>query len=464
MRCRVELLIVAIALATCHASAEAVLKDSVYTVKTAGQTAVVRVLTSSATCPTVLWDLKTSQIMSVRAAASVAPTHVQPAAVRHALFDVLTCEAAWPDGVRSAQINGQEVPAPAAETKRIVIVADTGCRMKAAEQAFQECNNPKQWPFAQVAQSAAAMKPDLVIHIGDIHYRESPCPKDNAGCQDSPWGYGYDAWRADFFEPARPLLAAAPWVFVRGNHESCNRAGQGWFRFIDGQPWEQERSCDDPAQDGRADYSSPYAVPIAADTQIIVFDSSSAVNKTLHEHDESFDKYAGQLKQVAQLARDKSNNFFLSHHPLLAFLTNKHSHEVFPAGNKGLLSVFGSQYPQTLFPPGITLAMHGHVHLFEYLGFSSAHPPTLILGNSGSAMDGHAPTRLPADAQAYPGARVKDYSVSSEYGFATIEQGQGQSGPAWRFTEYTVDGQPTFTCILSAIDKGCRYVGKNNSQ
>jgi hypothetical protein len=134
------------------------------------------------------------------------------------------------------------------------------------------------------------------------------------------------------------------------------------------------------------------------------------------------------------------------------------SHQVFPAGNKGLLSVFGSQYPQTLFPPGIKLAMHGHVHLFEYLGFSSPHPPTLILGNSGSAIDGHAPNDLSVGAQAYPGARINDYSVSSEYGFAMFEQVQGQSGSAWLFTEYSVTGHPMFSCVLNQESAGCQKV------
>ena len=125
-------------------------------------------------------------------------------------------------GMRSSEV--------LAQIKRIVLIGDTGCRMKASENAFQACNDSVKWPFAQVAQSAAALQPDLVIHVGDIHYRESPCPAGNAGCANSPWGYGFDAWQADLFEPAKPLLAAAPWVFVRGNHESCSRAGQGCSR------------------------------------------------------------------------------------------------------------------------------------------------------------------------------------------------------------------------------------------
>ena len=46
------------------------------------------------------------------------------------------------------------------------------------------------------------MQPDLVIHVGDYHYRESPCADGNEGCAGSPWGYGFDAWQADFLASA----------------------------------------------------------------------------------------------------------------------------------------------------------------------------------------------------------------------------------------------------------------------
>src|SRR5207248_1172239 len=139
------------------------------------------------------------------------------------------------------------------------------------------------------------------------------------GCTGSPWGYGYDVWEADLFAPARPLLAAAPWVFVRGNHESCFRAGQGWFRFLDAQPWSESRSCDDAAFDPDADYSEPYAVRIAADTQLIVFDSSKAGAKPYGPQDEAYKKYFPQMRRAGLLARQTEHSFFLNHHPVLGF-------------------------------------------------------------------------------------------------------------------------------------------------
>ena len=64
------------------------------------------------------------------------------------------------------------VPAP--DPQRILVLGDTGCRIKGT--FVQACNDPVAWPFAGLAKAAAALKPDLVIHLGDYLYRESPCP------------------------------------------------------------------------------------------------------------------------------------------------------------------------------------------------------------------------------------------------------------------------------------------------
>ncbi|MFX8797610.1 metallophosphoesterase, partial [Acinetobacter baumannii] len=84
------------------------------------------------------------------------------------------------------------------------------------------------WPFKLGATLSASLKPDLVLHVGDFHYREKPCPAGNDGCAGSPWGDNWDVWREDFFAPADSLLRAAPWIMVRGNHELCDRGGHGW--------------------------------------------------------------------------------------------------------------------------------------------------------------------------------------------------------------------------------------------
>src|SRR5262249_35017162 len=123
----------------------------------------------------------------------------------------------------------------------IVMFGDTGCRINGHN--LQDCNDRDAWPYAKVARNAADMqpKPDLVIHVGDYAYRENECPS-TRNCA-GPWGYGYDSWKADFFEPSKPLFETAPWIMVRGNHEDCVRAGEGWFRFLDHQ--EPPQTCAD---------------------------------------------------------------------------------------------------------------------------------------------------------------------------------------------------------------------------
>ena len=166
--------------------------------------------------------------------------------------------------------------------------------------------------------------------------------------------YGFDASAADLFTPAKPLLAAAPWVFVRGNYEACFGAGQGWFRFLDSQPWREARSCNDPKLDPEADYSDPYAVGITPDTQFIVFDSAKASGKSFTTTDPAYNKYKVQTLVVNQLTQQKPHYLSFSHHPLLAVAPSHGTGKVGPGGNTGLQSVFGSVYPARLSPMALT--------------------------------------------------------------------------------------------------------------
>src|SRR5438477_1993449 len=243
---------------------------------------IARAITSGAACPVLGVDGSLLR-MTIRAPAAtlpLRPTRSVPEESKPSAFPVQVCEAMLPAGAIHASIGDRALPVVRAEPRRIVVIGDTGCRMKLSDRIFQACNDARQWPFAQIAAAAAAAAPDLVIHVGDYHYRENECPAGNVQCAASPWGYGWDAWEADLFAPAEVLFRAAPWIVVRGNHESCNRAGQGWWRFLDPRPLAPRQDCNIAADDAIGDYSEPYAVPLgsgpAADTQLIVFDSSLA--------------------------------------------------------------------------------------------------------------------------------------------------------------------------------------------
>jgi hypothetical protein len=143
-------------------------------------------------------------------------------------FAIKMCEAALP-GDATAQIGGVTLKPRPHTPRKIVVIGDTGCRI--TDYTAQACDSGTDWPFFRVAKTASAMNPDLVIHVGDYHYREKPCAG-RAGCTDSPSGDNWQTWQADFFAPAAPLLTAAPWVMLRGNHEDCARAGAGWNLLI----------------------------------------------------------------------------------------------------------------------------------------------------------------------------------------------------------------------------------------
>ena len=415
---------------------------------------VVRALTDAGSCPVLRWqagEQAMQQAMQLRAApAVIAPrAGAAQAEAKPSVFALRSCEASLPAGAQGLQVGGLVLPAPAAEIRRIVLIADTGCRLKQSDQAFQDCNDPARWPFAAIAASAAASKPDLVIHLGDLHYRESPCPAGRPGCADSPWGYGDDAWQADFFRPAAPLLAAAPWLFVRGNHESCGRAGAGWMRALDAQPWTPSRACQDPANDAEGDFSPPHAVPLTADSQFIVFDSAFAAGKPYRADHPVAKRYAAQLIQVQQLAAAKPHSLFLNHHPVLGFGGSAGGAP--KPGNAGLQSVMAAAHPARLFADGIDLVLSGHVHLFQALGFSSGHPGAVVLGNSGSAMEGFVDETAALRAQPAPGAVVQTFASHPGFGFATLDR----AGQSWQLSAWSVAGQLLRRCTLRGPQISC---------
>ena len=117
-------------------------------------------------------------------------------------------------------------------------------------------------------------------------------------------------------------------------------------------------------------------------------------------------------------------------------------------------------YPARLFPDGVDVAMHGHLHYFEAISFKTAHPASFVLGNSASANEGAIATSLPADFQPYPGALVADYAARAEYGFATLDRVSSGSSSRWLLTEYSAKGQAVFRCDIQNGKSKCLSVAE----
>jgi hypothetical protein len=423
-----------------------------------GGAAIARVVTPDASCPSITVD-GVSQAMNVRVAAGTVPVRTSSATpVKPSAFPVTTCELTLPSGASRATVLGHDLPLPKANPQKIVIIGDTGCRLKTGN-PWQACSDTTQWPFQKIADAAAAMHPDLVLHVGDYHYRENACPPDQTGCQGSPWSYGFDAWEADLFRPAESLMEAAPWIMVRGNHEECLRAGQGWFRFLDTRPYAEDHSCNSPANDDLANYNDPYAVPVGGDTQVIVFDTSKAGATPLNPLNATdapiFNRYQAELKQAGDLASNPNVfSIFANHHPLLAYTPVAGGNPT--GGISSLLSVMSTTYPNTYFPPNIGLAMHGHVHDFQAVDYSTNNPPAFVAGMGGDNLDPVLPDPFPLSVSPAAGVVPDMVAHDNVFGFMTMER----TGSTWVYKAYRLDGSVMTSCTLSAADKlSCTNTG-----
>jgi hypothetical protein len=63
------------------------------------------------------------------------------------------CEWKMPSAAKSASVNGKDLALPHADPSHLVVIGDTGCRIKLP--AVQDCNDPAKWPFHGVSERAA---------------------------------------------------------------------------------------------------------------------------------------------------------------------------------------------------------------------------------------------------------------------------------------------------------------------
>src|SRR5262245_15515274 len=109
--------------------------------------------------------------------------------VASARFPVRACEVNVPSHVVGLSFDGRPLPLTSGQSRRVVIIGDTGCRVEHANGEYyrlQDCNDAEAWPYAKIARHAAEVRPDLIIHVGDYHYREAACPQDRIGCKGTP--------------------------------------------------------------------------------------------------------------------------------------------------------------------------------------------------------------------------------------------------------------------------------------
>ena len=348
-------------------------------------------------------------------------------------FPVAVCELLIPHGARRAAIGDWTAPLPRAEPRRILIFGDTGCRLKGAQ--VQACNDPRQWPFALVAARAAARKPDLVIHVGDYWYRETPCPAGVTGCAGSPHGDNWTTWDAEFFAPAAPLLGASPWVFARGNHESCARGGPGWFRLLD-------QASDDLACPAE---SAPFRVKMG-DTSLYVLDSAEAVDTSAPAAQVA--QFAHQL-DVLGAELDHGKGWIVTHRPIWGLTP------VAKLGPLGPLEVELNKTEQAAVRQrallGVQMVVSGHIHHFAAYDFAARRPSQLIVGTGGDVGEPADSPRIKSDVVSLDGLDAQRFGFD-RYGYLLLDR----SGDDWTGAFRDLDDKVVATCRLHLRQLACR--------
>ena len=318
------------------------------------------------------------------------------------------------------------LPLPTSNPQRIVVFGDTGCRIKGA--AVQNCADPEKWPFPLIAAEAAKLKPDLVIHVGDYLYRENACPPGNTGCANTPHGDNWPTWNADFFAPAAPLLAAAPWVFVRGNHEDCERAGPGWLRLLGPLPFDPAAPC--------AAHLAPYAVPLGA-MNLVVIDDANAPDTSV-----ASDMVPTYRSEIAALGTARAPSWLLMHRPIWAAVSGPLGLPI--GGNQTLIAAIGAPG----IPSPVELLLSGHIHSFEALNYADGNrvPPQIVAGFGGDALDPTPSVLKGTIFQGNSGVTVKDGLSLPGFGFLLMTK----TADGWQIDVHDVHG---------AIERQCSFQG-----
>jgi hypothetical protein len=341
-------------------------------------------------------------------------------------FPVQVCEARAPLKTARLSADGTALPSLPPAVRRVVVIGDTGCRLEG--RAIQNCADPAAWPFAMIAARAAAKRPDLVIHVGDYYYREKGCPAGNPGCAGSPFGDNWPTWKAELFDPGAPLLAAAPWLAVRGNHEVCRRGGQGWFRLLD--PYPLRPDC--------AGHTAPYPIS-AGGLELIVFDSAEA-DDFLAPPDKVA-AYAAELAPVLAAARPHS--WFVTHRPVWAMAQ---------ADLSGLATL--NQTEQAAIrgrvPPNLDLMLAGHLHDFLSYEFGPERPAQLVVGTGGDALLKLG--EMPIVGAEIDGMPVRKGFASQRFGYFIMDR----NGEGWDGTFYAPDDTVLARCRLEGRALDCR--------
>ena len=412
-----------------------------------------------------------------------------------AFASLRACQANVPRlqaGIRSARVGGVSVPfrLPATFSK-IAMLGDTGCRVDddsdPTDIDVQDCSQTTgtdpadYWPLATNSQAIAAEKPDMTVFTGDFYYREDACPapandpeKYVPRCGGSPapideykfndTDYG---WMADVFIPMAPLFRAAPMLAVRGNHEQCDRGGNGWFLFFEVTTELGPDACAPEAIGGpttpNITPSWAFDAPIGKGRTLRLVAVDSAYGKNFDITD-WVDQQRPKYVQAQELSAPKPGreSWLVTHRPMFGI---EPVEEAVP-GRLRWTSIDQTASAQGLIA-NYRMMVASHVHVSQVVKIPE-QPVQMVVGNGGSKPDvstvssyttpSFGPLATPPDGEplnsAYPPYPTASYNWTTvKYGYTVMRPGK-QAG-RWTATQKDYTGQTFANCSLIGQDMTC---------
>jgi hypothetical protein len=378
-----------------------------------GEAQSFRAIVSDEACPTMRID-GVAAAMQIRAEANDD-------------FPNLACELVTDATVASAELDDLRFPLKPENVERIVILGDTGCRLKKGD-PIQACADPVAWPFATIANSVAATEADLAIHAGDLHYREMKCP-DPAVC-GTLFGDNWATWQADFFAPAQTMLTAHPFVIARGDHEVCKRAWIGYLRYLAPHTIRTPLMCDN--------FYDSYVVDFE-DLQLAVLDSSTRSRS--HYTWDRLREMRGQF--VTALPHLDRETYVVTHAPIWGYGRTKPK-----ATDFGTLETIQREAFATMMPRLVSAVISGDLHFAQIVN-ADGNPTQITIGNSGvelySTPEGHS-----NEVAVGKGVTGSVYGYN-DFGFGVIERGADGGS----LTLHDKNGKVVATCSVAEGAGSC---------
>ena len=336
-------------------------------------------------------------------------------------FPITVCEALYPEHTQLF-LNGKALLKPSYRSEHIAVFGDTGCKSPKQTCTLDSDN----WFFNKLANLSTQAQPEVVLHMGDYNYSGTPGSIEILGQEDKvqvydagdnttqgmckiagPY-YGQNSegsqfrdswkhWQQDFFNPAQGLLSRAPWVFARGNHELCSRAGIGWFYLLDSNSpllgkYQKQLSCPVANNSSPMIFSQPYALNLDK-VNILVLDSTNACDSGLLNLEQYQNQFVLGKKMLQTLPA--GFNILQTHRPMFAI--DKLA-KVGSCGNgeNNELCPMSQTLQQANRLTGLTyevqLLISGHMHRFQSTHFeASIFPDQLVVGTSGVSLAGNFP-------------------------------------------------------------------------